>query len=470
MMTRSWLSRLGLLFMIPSLGWSASFDGAALSLWWGIPFAGILLSIALCPIFLPHFWHVHFGKIALFWGSIFLAAFTFAFGGKESLDLIIHALFTEYIPFIVLIFALYTVSGGILIWGNLRGSPKLNTSILALGTALASIMGTTGAAMLLIRPIIKANDNRRHNVHVIVFFIFLVANIGGGLTPLGDPPLFLGFLKGVDFGWTMIHMAKPVLLASVLLLVVFYFLDAYYFRQEDEVLHHKKDITPHSPIKIYGAWNGLLLLAIIACVLMSGLWKPNSFIDIFGTHVELQNIVRDILLALIALLSLKLTPKPIRAGNEFNWDPILEVAKLFACIFLTIAPVIAILKAGHQGALSGLVSMVNHGDGQPINTMYFWMTGILSSFLDNAPTYLVFFNLASGDPKILMTTLEQTLLAISMASVFMGANTYVGNAPNFMVKAIAQQRGIKMPSFFGYMLWSCAVLMPLFALCTWIFF
>ena len=290
-------------------------------------------------------------------------------------------------------------------------------------------------------------------MHVVVFFIFLVANIGGGLTPLGDPPLFLGFLKGVSFGWTVQHMALPVLVLSLALLAIFYALDSHFFKKEAQAgtlpeIDHSKD----KPIKLHGKRNLFLLAGIIAAVLMSGIWKPGVVFDIMGTHVELQNIVRDLALLALAFASLWITPKQVRAGNEFNWDPILEVGKLFAGIFITIGPVIAILRAGADGHLASLVHMVSDANGQPVNTMYFWMTGILSSFLDNAPTYLVFFNLAHGDAQVLMGPMADTLLAISMGAVFMGANTYIGNAPNFMVKAIAEHRHVKMPSFFGYLL------------------
>ncbi|MDF0606008.1 sodium:proton antiporter [Neisseriaceae bacterium TC5R-5] len=457
--------------LIPALAQAAELDGAKLSLLWGMPFAGILLSIALFPIFAPVFWHHHFGKITAVWTLLFFLPFSLSFGLNISAALVIHALLTEYLPFIILLFALYTVSGGILLWGSLHGSPKLNTAILAIGTLLASIMGTTGAAMLLIRPLLRANEKRQHNVHVVVFFIFLVANVGGGLTPLGDPPLFLGFLKGVSFGWTLQHMALPVLTMSLALLAIFYGLDHYLFAKEAKAgTLAVVDRSHDTPIKLYGKSNLLLLLAIVAAVLLSGFWRPGIHTVVLGTVVELQNVLRDILLLLIAVLSLWITPKQVRAGNEFNWGPILEVGKLFAGIFLTIAPVIAILRAGNEGHLASLVQAVSDSQGQPVDHMYFWMTGILSSFLDNAPTYLVFFNLAHGDAQVLMGPMASTLLAISMGAVFMGANTYIGNAPNFMVKAIAEQRHVKMPSFFGYMAWSGAVLLPLFVMMTWLFF
>lgn len=467
------------LLMFPLAAQAASMNGAELSLLWGVPFALILLSIATGPLFFAHTWHHHFGKITAGWTLLFLVPFTLMFGFSESVHLIAHAMVGEYIPFILLLLALYTISGGILVWGNLHGSPRLNTGILAIGTLLASIMGTTGAAMLLIRPLLKANDNRKHKVHVVVFFIFLVANIGGGLTPLGDPPLFLGFLKGVDFMWTVQHMLAPVLISSAVLLTIFYFLDRHYYAQADEVLPH--DPTPdtaktheygHEGLKLYGKWNFLLLAGVIGAVLLSGVWKPaHEGFNIFGTVYALQNVVRDVILLILAGISLWITPKPVRAGNEFNWDPIAEVGKLFLGIFITISPVLAILQAGDKGAFAGLIALVHDAAGQPINVMYFWMTGLLSAFLDNAPTYLVFFNMAGGDPQLLMRgDLFHTLLAVSMGSVFMGALSYIGNAPNFMVKAIAEQRKVAMPSFFGYMAWSFGILVPLFILHTLIFF
>jgi Na+/H+ antiporter NhaD/arsenite permease-like protein len=344
----------------------------------------------------------------------------------------------------------------------------LNTGLLALGTVLASVMGTTGASMLMIRPVIRANDNRKHVTHIVVFFIFLVANAGGSLTPLGDPPLFLGFLKGVDFFWTMKNIFPETLFVCSALLVIFYLLDLYYYRRREENL--QIDPTPDSAIRFEGKANFLLLAVIIGLVLMSGLWKPGIAMSVFGTPVELQNLLRDLLLIGVVFVSLWITPRSAREGNEFSWGPMKEVAKLFAGIFITIVPVIAMLRAGEAGAFAPIVRAVTDGSGQPIPAMYFWATGILSSFLDNAPTYLVFFNTAGGDPQILMTTMAATLAAISCGAVFMGANSYIGNAPNLMVKAIAEERGIKMPSFFGFMGWSCAVLIPLFILMTFIFF
>jgi len=466
------MAGVALLFVLscwPLAASAASLDGASLSVWWGVPFAGVLLSIAVFPLVAPKLWHHHFGKISVAWAAVFLVPFAFAFGASTAFGTLIHALLEEYVPFIVLLTVLYTVAGGISVTGNLHGSPRLNTALLALGTALASIMGTTGAAMLLIRPLLRANDNRKHVVHVVVFFIFLVANTGGSLSPLGDPPLFLGFLNGVGFFWTTVHLALPTLFVCIVLLAIFYALDAYYFRHREEVL--PVDPSPDTrAVGVVGKINFVLLALVIGLVLMSGIWKPGIAFDVAGTHVELQNVVRDVALIAVTLLSLAVTPRAAREGNAFNWAPIEEVGKLFAGIFVTIAPVIMMLRAGEAGALSGIVHLVNDTAGQPRDDMYFWATGLLSSFLDNAPTYLVFFNLAGGDAQTLTTTGASTLAAISAGAVFMGANSYIGNAPNFMVKAIAESRGVKMPSFFGYLAWSGIVLIPLFIATSLIFF
>ena len=461
----------GALAALPLGASAATLDGATLSALWGIPFVGVLLSIAVFPLVAPTFWHHHFGKVSVAWAVAFLVPFAFTFGAGAAFGAFVHAMLEEYLPFIILLTALYTVAGGICVRGNLHGSPRLNTGLLALGTLLASIMGTTGAAMLLIRPLLRANDNRKHVVHVVVFFIFLVANAGGSLSPLGDPPLFLGFLNGVSFFWTTVHLALPMLFICAVLLVLFYALDSYYFHAREEARSPFLDPTPDTPpLGIDGKINFLLLVAVIGLVLMSGLWKPGIAFDVYGTHVELQNALRDILLVAVALSSLALTPKRARAGNAFNWAPIEEVAKLFAAIFVTIVPVITILRAGESGAFAGIVHLVTDAEGKPIDIAYFWATGLLSSFLDNAPTYLVFFNLAGGDAQTLMTTGASTLAAISAGAVFMGANSYIGNAPNFMVKAIAESRGIRMPGFFAYLGWSAVVLLPIFIVTGWLFF
>lgn len=444
-------------------------DGALMGLVWVVPFAGILLSIAIFPLVAAEFWHHHFGKISAFWALSLLIPFAIVFGLELMIYEIVHVGLLEYIPFIILLLSLFTVAGGVRVTGTLRGTPEVNTAILLLGTLIASWMGTTGAAMLLIRPILNANENRRHKVHVVVFFIFLVANIGGSLTPLGDPPLFLGFLKGVSFFWPTTHMLAPMALLSVMLLVLFYGVDRYLWAREDEEVRAAAG-GEGQKIGLEGKINILLLAGVVGAVLLSGVWKPGISIVVYHVPWELQNIIRDALLLGIAYVSWMVTSRESRHANGFSWFPILEVAKLFAGIFLTIIPAIAILKAGTDGALSQVIAAVSTDTGEPVDMAYFWLTGILSSFLDNAPTYLVFFNTAGGDAQELMGPMASTLLAISAGAVFMGANTYIGNAPNFMVKAIAEERGIPMPSFFGYMIWSGLILTPMFVLIGFLFF
>lgn len=455
--------------LLPGLAGAAELDGSKLSALWGLPFAGILLSIALCPLLVPMFWHHHFGKVAAAWALAFLLPFAVLFGPGAATASVVHVLVAEYIPFVILLTALFTVSGGIYIRGNLHGSPGLNTAILAIGAVLASLMGTTGASMLLIRPLIRANDNRRHVAHVVVFFIFIVSNAGGSLTPLGDPPLFLGFLKGVDFFWTAKHIFPETLFLVGTLLALFYALDWWYYHKREEI--RPVDPTPDSRgIGFDGARNFWLLGAVVGLVLLSGTWKSTIAFSIAGTEVGLPGLVRDIGLIAVTIGSLRITPDAVHESNQFSWGPMQEVAKLFAGIFLTIVPVIAMLRAGVDGPFGVIIAAVTRADGSPDPAMYFWAAGLLSSFLDNAPTYLVFFNTAGGDPQVLMTTMASTLAAISAGSVFMGANSYIGNAPNLMVKAIAEERGVKMPSFFGYMAWSAGILIPLFIAMTFIWF
>ena len=440
-------------------------NGADLSIFWVFPFAGILLSIAIFPLVAPDFWHHNFGKISAFWAMLLIVPFLLKVGFTITLYELLHVGLLEYVPFIILLLALFTISGGVQLTGTLVGTPIVNTGIIFIGTALASWMGTTGAAMLLIRPLIRANKERKNKVHVIVFFIFLVANIGGSLTPLGDPPLFLGFLKGVNFFWTTSAMMVPMLFMVFSLLIIFFIFDSYLYKKENV-----KKVESDIKIGIEGSFNLLLLLGVIGSVLLSGFWKPHIEFEVFYVHVELQNVIRDFLLLCLTFASWKLTSSKIREANEYTWFPIVEVAKLFAGIFVTIIPAIAILKAGTSGALGAVINSVSNESG-PINYMYFWATGILSSFLDNAPTYLVFFNTAGGDPIQLMGELSQTLLAISAGAVFMGANTYIGNAPNFMVKSISESSGIEMPSFFGFLFkWSLPILFPLFIIVTFLFF
>jgi Na+/H+ antiporter NhaD/arsenite permease-like protein len=454
------------LILLPQAALAAELDGRALGFVWAVPFIGILLSIALFPLLAPHAWEHHQGKIAAFWAALVLVPMALVHGAGTAFGALAHTALLEYIPFILLLLALFTVAGGIVVRGNIHGAPVSNSVLLLIGAGLASVIGTTGASMVMIRPVMRANDDRRHNVHVVVFFIFLVSNIGGALTPLGDPPLFLGFLRGVEFFWTTRHLIEETLLVTGVVLAVFFLVDTYVYRKEGRT---RPDPTPDQPVRVTGGFNFLLIALTIAAILMSATVTLGT-VTVFGVPVEIENALRDVAMVAITVASLRLTPARNREENGFSWGPIQEVAKLFAGIFVTIIPVLAILAAGRDGAFAPLVALVSNPDGSANNAAYFWLTGILSSFLDNAPTYLVFFQLAGGDPQHLMTAAAPTLAAISLGAVFMGANSYIGNAPNFMVYAIARQGGVRMPSFFGYMLWSGAVLIPAFVIATLVFF
>ncbi len=484
--------------------------GAELSLLWVIPFVGILLSIALGPIIDHHWWEHNYPKASLAWALAFSVPFCVIYGMKGSLAVatheILHIYLVDYIPFIILLTGLFVAAGGIVLRGTLVGTPGVNAGFIAVGSVLASIIGTTGASMLLIRPLLRANKHRQHRVHIVVIFIFLVSNIGGALTPLGDPPLFLGFLHGVPFQWTL-SLAPQMATVIVLVLLVFVALDRWYLSREANPV--PDDDGDAQPLAVAGAHNFLFLLGIMGAVLLSGLWRPGD-VTVLGVHVSASSLVRDGLILLIAVGAFAATKQTLRDENEFEWEPIKEVGILFAGIFMTIIPALAILKAGEEGALALVIRMANS------EVAYMWLAGILSSFLDNAPTYLTFFNTALGKlhlteavvsdylassplpwmnvaavdasvaagiqerhPEVasmsveaLQTSLQQFggfLKAISMGAVFMGANTYIGNAPNFMVRSIAIQDGVKMPSFFGFMAWSCAILIPIFVVVTLLF-
>jgi Na+/H+ antiporter NhaD/arsenite permease-like protein len=444
--------------------------GAVLPLWSCIPFACMLLSIALLPLFAPKFWHHHFGKVSAFWAASLGIPFLIEFKGIAFYE-IIHIVLADYVPFIILLWSLFTVSGGILLRGSLKGSPVVNTIMLIIGTILASIMGTTGAAMLMIRPFLRANAHRKNRAFMVIFFIFLIANVGGSLTPLGDPPLFLGFLHGVSFFWTL-KIAPHMVTVSILLLVCYFILDTYHYRKEG--IGKAAQSIKKEPLKLDGYHNFIFLFGIIGSVLMSGMAEWGE-INTLGVHRAVQDWVRDALLIILGILSLVTTPIRVREDNEFSWAPIIEVAYLFIGIFITMIPCLLILKAGSEGALSFIVNAVK----EPYH--YFWITGALSSFLDNAPTYLTFFNTAIGSfysgmteaqaVPLLMTENAVYLKAISAGAVFFGACSYIGNAPNFMVRSIAEESGTPMPSFFGYILkYSILFLIPSFFIVTLLFF
>ena len=424
--------------------------GASLPLWSVVPFAGLLLSIALFPLFAPSLWARHYAKVCLAFG-VPVAAFFLLRAPRE----LVHTML-EYASFLILLASLFTISGGILLRGTLRGSAGVNCAILAVGAVLANVFGTTGASMLLIRPLLRANAQRQRKAHVVVFFIFVVANIGGALTPIGDPPLFLGYLRGVPFFWTLRAMGLLWAVAVGLVIGVFFLVDRRAFAL-DEVAGADAESGAEAtepgasmpasggearvPLSIDGKINLPLLMVVIGAVFLPTPWRETA-------------------MAAAAVVSAWKTPAKVREENEFTWYPIGEVAILFAGIVATMIPALLILKA--RGAELGVATPAH----------FFWATGALSSFLDNAPTYLTFFSLAQGvgGAQTVAGVSAPLLQAIGAGAVFMGANSYIGNAPNFMVKAIAEEAGVRMPSFFGYMAWSCGILLPIFALLTLIFF
>ena len=455
--------------------------GATLPIWSIIPFAGMLLCIAILPFTkLAEWWEHHQLHVAIFWSLVFLIPFTIAYGMHETGYELMESVVLDYIPFIVLLLGLFIVTGNIHVAGTIPGTTRNNVIMLAIGTFLASWVGTTGAAMLLIRPVLRANVWRRNKTHIIVFFIFLVANMGGCLTPLGDPPLFLGFLRGVPFLWTMEHIWHILILNTVLLLVLFVLIDNHFIKKEGkeglEALELERKAMGRVPFRIEGGHNVAFLALIILAVILNGtIPQIDSFldtkgqvigIDVYeGIHLGINYFLQIILIAIAAGLSWYTTKPVLREKNDFEWGPIAEVAKLFIGIFITMIPALALLRT--YGGELGIDSPVK----------FFWITGALSSFLDNSPTYVVFLTTAGalGATEGVATTVgivaPEILLAISAGAVFMGAITYIGNAPNFMVKSISERSGgVKMPSFFGYMGWSCAILIPLFIIDTLVFF
>ncbi|MGZ5479026.1 MAG: sodium:proton antiporter [Candidatus Aminicenantales bacterium] len=409
--------------------------GQTMSLWAIVPFVGLLLSIALLPLRAPHFWESHKNKalVAFLWSLPVAIYFLFNMPHELVLSL------KDYASFLLLLTALFIISGGIVLRGDLKATPEVNTLILAIGAVLANFIGTTGASMLLIRPLLQTNSERKHTIHIPIFFIFLVSNIGGCLTPLGDPPLFMGLIKGVPFFWTLRLFPIWALMVGGVL-VIFYVFDNMKYRQEEcrDIIRDRQRVVP---MRLAGTINFLWLAGVIAAIFLP---FPS----------------REGVLILMAILSLLTTKRVCRTENKFTYNPILEVAILFAGIFVTMVPALLILNA--HGADLGIV--------RP--WQFFWATGSLSSFLDNTPTYLAFFSMAqglglNGDTLGIPSLM---LKAISAGAVFMGANSYIGNGPNFMVKAIAEEYKLKMPSFFGYMAYSLAFLVPLYLVVTVIFF
>lgn len=450
---------------------SAQTLGKTLPIWYCLPFAGMLLCIAICPLVIGELWEKKRQYVVIFWSLAFLIPFAVYAGFSTAGEMLLEVIFNDYITFIVLLFGLFCVTGNICLEGDLVGTPKLNVLLLLIGTCLSSWIGTTGASMVMIRPLLRANKWRKRKVQTVVFFIFLVSNIGGCLTPVGDPPLLMGFSRGVYFFWSM--KLLPIMLVNVvLLLFLFFILDTRAYKKDLAAGAAPKKGEEKAPLCLRGAHNIIFLVMIVGAVILSGV-LPKS-VPFFANELPIYHdvsmgfadILEVIIILVAAFLSFKTTKKEVREGNNFTWDAIQEVAVLFIGIFITMIPALLILKA--QGASLGL----RHP------WQFFWITGALSSFLDNTPTYLVFLTTAAASglqgSDMIVTTLgnipEIFLKAISVGAVFMGAVTYIGNAPNFMVRSIAEENGIKMPSFFGYLAWSVACLIPVFLVDTFLFF
>jgi Na+/H+ antiporter NhaD/arsenite permease-like protein len=417
---------------------------STLGVLWVLPFVGLLLSVALLPILTPAHWPRRRAEGTLFWALAFLVPAAILRGPLATLQVLTATVRYEYLPFILLLGALYVVTGGLHIGGTPRAGPVVNTALLALGTVLGGVIGTMAAALLLVRPLIRINRHRRR-AHPFLFFIVLVANVGGALSPLGNPPLLLGYLEGVPFFWPLRHLWLPTLVVSVGLLLVFFVLDLYLARAPEHVAEEAAKLS------LRGSINLPLLAAIIAIVVLA----PQP--------------IADVLYVAIALLSLWLTPTGARRANHFEWEPIVEVAVLFAGIFVTLIPALGAIAAGENGPAAPLVAALSAG-GVPNNMLFYGVTGMLSAFLDNAPTYLLFFQFAGGDVARLTGPLAATLAAISAGAMYFGALSYLGSAPNLMVKSLAEASGVRMPGFFAFTGLACLIAGPWYVVIALLFF
>lgn len=445
--------------------------GSTLSLSYCIPFVGMLLCIAICPLVVGEWWEKWKPAAVIFWSLAFVIPFAVFIGAGTAWEQVLESIIGDYLGFIVLLFGLFCVAGNIVLEGDLVGTPKLNVLLLLIGTALSGWIGTTGASMVMIRPLIRANKWRQRKAQIVIFFIFLVSNIGGCLTPVGDPPLLMGFNNGVGFFWSL-NLLPVMLLNVAILLLLFFIIDNNAYKKDVADGLKPETSEEKKKLRLAGAHNIIFMIVIVAAVILSGVLPQQVPFFAKGIHfygeVELSyaSILEMVMILAAAFLSFHTTKKEVREENHFTWDAIQEVAVLFIGIFITMIPALLILKA--RGSELGIE--------RP--WQFFWMTGFLSSFLDNTPTYLVFFTTAVHSTltggtmvKVLDGTIPKIfLMAISCGAVFMGANTYIGNAPNFMVRSIAEENGIKMPSFFGYMAWSVSCLIPVFLIDTLIFF
>ena len=455
----------------PATAWAAGSAGASLAGQaaspvpgpaWGLPFLGLLLSIAVLPALVPRFWTRRMGLVSLAWSLALLLPRATEAGVGTAASEAWHALLIEYLPFATLLLALYTASGGVHLQGGPAGTSAGNTGLLAMGVALGLVVGTTAAAVVVIQPLLRANAHRRRRVHLVLFLIVLVANTAGALTPLGNPPLYVGLLRGVPFFWPAIHLLPHFLLLTGILLTVFWVLDRQLAATEPPAPRPSK-------LRLRGWSNVGLILVTAATVLAQGFVHPGT-VGLLGQRIGIERLAAIGVFIAVTEVSLYSTPRAIRQANDFVWHPMAEVATLFAGIFITIAPVAEMLRAGLEGPLAPLLRLTLDASGRPIPLLYFWLTGLLSAFLDNAPTYLVFFDLAGIRPDALTGAQAQALQAISAGATFFGGLTYIGNAPNMMLRAIASHRGVRMPGFIGFMSLASALLLPVFLLLSAVFF
>jgi Na+/H+ antiporter NhaD/arsenite permease-like protein len=434
------------------------------SLVWGLPFVGLLLTLAITPLGVPGLWGRHYGKIVALWSLVFVVPDVAVEGVGASFTRLLDMALNTYVPFVLLLGALFIITGGLRIRGAPHGSPGVNTVLLALSTLASSLIGTPGASLLMLRPLVRANRHRTRTAHVYVFFIFLVCNVGGALTPLGNPPLFLGYLRGVPFFWPVQNLWAPTLLLSAVLLAMFYAIDRHRYRRATPAV-----LPEIEKLGIDGGINLLLLLGAALTMMLRTYYPMPGSVTIFGVIWSFDDIVSDVLFLVLALLSLRFTKRATRQENTFVWTPIVEVSILFAAIFVTLIPIDAIMAAGTSGPAAPLLARV-FVDGAPNNALFYLLPGALSSVLDNAPAYLVFFGLAGGNATVLTGKLALTLAAISAGASFFGAMTYIGNAPNLMVKSVVESYGVRMPNFFAYVGWAAVCLLPLLLLTAWLFY
>ncbi|MBV8455199.1 MAG: sodium:proton antiporter [Acetobacteraceae bacterium] len=436
--------------------------GCVPGLIWAAPFLGILLSIAVLPAVAPRFWHRRMAWVSAFWIAALLVPLAVAAGPGQAAATAWRAILIQYLPFVTLLLALYAAGGGMLIRGGPVGTPAGNTAMLAAGMGLGIVMGQAGAAMVMINPLLHANAHRRRKVHLALFLIVLIANASGALTPLGNPPLYIGFLQGVPFFWTTRHLWRPLLVFSFLLLGAFYGLDKWLARDDPPRPNAEK-------LRVRGWGNAVLILVTGAAVLVQGVVDAGT-VTLAGQPVSVMRLAAVGVFVGVTWLSAAATPRAVRQANDFSWAPMIEVAELFLAIFVTIAPVLTMLRAGLNGPLAPVLRLTLDAAGHPRPLAYFWLAGMLSAFLDNAPTYLVFFNLTGIHAPAIAPEQVRALEELSAGAVFFGGLTYIGNAPNLMVRGVAAHRGVRMPGFFSYMTLSAALLLPVFALLTALFF